>query len=77
MPRNRYLISAYNPIKMPASVHSEEQDQSMLDASAPQEQEQTDVLELDEKRIVVVRIHYIHCVDMIHFRAYANTCWMG
>lgn len=46
---------------MPASVHSEEQDQSMLDASAPQEQEQTDVLELDEKRIVVVRIHYIHC----------------
>ncbi|PYH56897.1 RBP11-like subunits of RNA polymerase [Aspergillus welwitschiae] len=54
MPRNRYLISAYNPIKMPASVHSEEQDQSMLDASAPQEQEQTDVLELDEKRIVVL-----------------------
>ncbi|PWY71567.1 DNA-directed RNA polymerase I and III 14 KDA polypeptide [Aspergillus sclerotioniger CBS 115572] len=40
---------------MPASVHSEEQDQSMLDASAPQEQEeQTDVLELDEKRIVVL-----------------------
>lgn len=44
---------------MPASVHSEEQDQSMLDASAPQE-EQTDVLELDEKRIVVVRIHFIY-----------------
>lgn len=44
---------------MPASVHSEEQDQSMLDASAPQE-EQTDILELDEKRIVVVRIHIIH-----------------
>ncbi|PYI10824.1 DNA-directed RNA polymerase I and III 14 KDA polypeptide [Aspergillus sclerotiicarbonarius CBS 121057] len=40
---------------MPASVHSEEQDQSMLDASAPQEQEeQTDVLELEEKRIVVL-----------------------
>ncbi|GCB27986.1 DNA-directed RNA polymerases I and III subunit RPAC2 [Aspergillus awamori] len=39
---------------MPASVRSEEQDQSMLDASAPQEQEQTDVLELDEKRIVVL-----------------------
>ncbi|PWY83004.1 RBP11-like subunits of RNA polymerase [Aspergillus heteromorphus CBS 117.55] len=45
---------------MPSSVHSqEEQDQSMLDA-APQEQQQEeveqtdDVLELDEKRIVVL-----------------------
>ncbi|KAE8353553.1 DNA-directed RNA polymerase [Aspergillus coremiiformis] len=46
---------------MPASVHSQDQDQSMMDAAAaaaPQEQEQQleqeDVLELEEKRIIVL-----------------------
>lgn len=43
---------------MPSSVHSQDQDQSMMDA-APQEQEQyqeeDDLLEMEEKRIVVVR----------------------
>ncbi|KAF7591289.1 RNA polymerase subunit AC19 [Aspergillus hancockii] len=45
---------------MPASVHSQDQDQSMMDAtaSASQEQEQQleqeDVLEMEEKRIVVL-----------------------
>lgn len=50
---------------MPASVHSQDQDQSMMDATAaaPQEQEQQveqeDVLE--EKRIIVVRLSwYFH-----------------
>ncbi|KAL5360899.1 DNA-directed RNA polymerase [Aspergillus floccosus] len=42
---------------MPSSVHSQDQDQSMMDA-APQEQEQQleqeDVLELEEKRIVIL-----------------------
>ncbi|KAL4898535.1 DNA-directed RNA polymerase [Aspergillus ambiguus] len=45
---------------MPSSVHSQDQDQSMLDA-APQDQEQQleqeDVLELEEKRIVVLPGH--------------------
>ncbi|EAU32372.1 hypothetical protein ATEG_06988 [Aspergillus terreus NIH2624] len=43
---------------MPSSVHSQDQDQSMMDAAAPQEQEQQleqeDVLELEEKRIVIL-----------------------
>ncbi|KAB8070820.1 DNA-directed RNA polymerase [Aspergillus leporis] len=45
---------------MPASVHSQDQDQSMMDAaaSAPHEQEQQleqeDVLEMEEKRIIVL-----------------------
>ncbi|BCR89002.1 DNA-directed RNA polymerase core subunit RPC19 [Aspergillus chevalieri] len=42
---------------MPSSVHSQDQDQSMMDA-APQEQEQyqeeDDLLEMEEKRIVVL-----------------------
>ncbi|EYE90545.1 DNA-directed RNA polymerase core subunit RPC19 [Aspergillus ruber CBS 135680] len=42
---------------MPSSVHSQDQDQSMMDA-APQEQEQyqeeEDLLEMEEKRIVVL-----------------------
>lgn len=42
---------------MPESVHSQDQDQSMMDA-APQEQEQEvaqdDYLELEDKRVVVV-----------------------
>jgi len=47
---------------MPSSVHSQDQDQSMMDA-APQEQEQyqeeDDLLEMEEKRIVVVRLPWL------------------
>ena len=47
---------------MPSSVHSQDQNQSMMDA-APQDQEQqfqqpeveADELEMEEKRIVIVR----------------------
>ena len=52
---------------MPASVHSQDQDQSMMDvtAAAPQEQEQQVEQEevLEEKRITVVRLsQYSHFV---------------
>ncbi|PLB49474.1 RBP11-like subunits of RNA polymerase [Aspergillus steynii IBT 23096] len=40
---------------MPSSVHSQDQDQSMMDAAAPEDQyEQDEVLEMEEKRIVVL-----------------------
>jgi hypothetical protein len=55
-----YNASPLNQSKMPSSVHSQDNDQSMVDVQ-PQHQEQVeqeeeeDVIELEEKRIIVVR----------------------
>ena len=65
---------------MPSSVHSQDQDQSMMDA-APQDQEQqfqqpeveADELEMEEKRIVIVRPSQVPV--FIYLKR--MHCWLG